>query len=152
MAVYGINPATGVATNGQVPFTGWSPTLGSGPANVGATNGYAAFNGLMQNDYNIMYNMTGASNRGILAVIKALTGIATGGTVSNQYSRVQGQNPSAVGVVPIETKVTVPSRSTTAADASAILALWNRTVNPTPYVNDLTGNGGGGQLWFIGVK
>jgi len=152
MAVYGVNPSNGVATNGYLPFTGWSPTLGTGPANTGAVAGAAWFNGITQNDYAMMYNIAGGSNRAMLAIIKAITGIATGGTVSNSYSRVQGQNPTLGGTAPIETKTNIASRATTAADTNAIMGLWNRVVNPVPYVDDLTGNGGGGRLWFIGVK
>ena len=153
MAVYGLNPVTGVATNGLVPFTGWTSTLGAGPANVGAAAGNVSVIGISQDDYKVVYHLAKASNRAVFAVLKAITGAVAGGNVSSTYSRVQAQNPPANGaIVPIETKTNISTRATTAADVAAFTALWSRVVNPVPYVADASGSGGGGQLWFIGVR
>jgi hypothetical protein len=151
MSVYGVNLATGNASNGQIPFTGWSPTLGVGPANTGATSGAVWYNGQTQNDYFIMSNVSRMSNRGFAALIKALTGAAPGAAALAQYRRVMAANPTNTGLVPIETIQPV-NRNTTSGDQTMALALWNRTVNPTTYPPDLSGAGGGGKLSFIGVS
>jgi len=152
MAVYGTTPSTGAATNGQIPFTGWSPTLGTGPANAGTANGAVWFNGMTQNDYFLMTNVTRMSNRVFLAMLKAITGAAAGGTATSTYSRVAAvQGGQQGGLITIEQRQPI-NRATTAADVAAMTALWNRVVNPTPYVADVSGNGGGGKLAFIGVS
>ena len=151
MAVYGVIPSTGVARGGTIAFSGWSPTLGTGDANVGSGSGAAQFNGWTQQDYQIAYNIARGSNRAFLALLKAVTGAAAGGTATVTYKRVQAIQPSPVnwggGAIPIET-VTPVNRTTTAADITAFTALWNRIVNPTTYPADLSGNGGGGKLSY----
>lgn len=152
MAVYGVNPYTGVANNGAVPFTGWSPTLGVGPANTGTTAGAVWFNGMSQNDYQMMSYYGNQANRRFLAVLKAVTGGAAGTAFTDGYKRVTAvQGGQQGGLIQIETTGAI-SRNTTAADIAAIQALWNRTVNPATYPVDLSGNGGGSKLSFIGVS
>lgn len=152
MAVYGVNYATGTATNGVVPFTGWSPTLGNGPANTGGSIGSVQFNGLTQNDYPLMANTSGMANRAFLAMVKAVTGAGVGGTATSTYKRVAAvQGGQQGGLIQVET-VTPINRVTVAADVTALTALWNRTVNPASYPTDLSGAGGGGKLAFIGVS
>ena len=151
MAVYGVNTTTGVARGGVIPFTGWSPSLGTTDAVSGSAAGAVQYNGLMQQDYSIIYNLARGSNRAALAILKSITGAAAGGAISSTYKRVTGTVPPTGGAQPIET-VTLASRTSTAADVTAFTALLNRLVNPTTYALDLSGNGGGGKLSYQGIS
>jgi hypothetical protein len=143
MATYGLN-----ATPSQVPFTGYSNTLGSGPANVPATVGYAYFNGIQQGDDRIAKMLrNGGQTGGTTSLIYALLGAATGGTATKTKTRVVAQNGQNVGAPQIET-INLINRATTAADLTAIQALFNRVVQPASYPADLSGNGGGGHVTY----
>lgn len=142
MATYGIS-----ATPGTVPFTGYTPTLGNGPANQDATSGAVQFNGITQNDYAMMNWFGTQANRRFLALLKSITGVAPGATSTDTYRRVT--NGHLGGAVATEVVTTV-NRTTTAADVTAFTALWNRVVNPTTYPADLSGNGGGGKQQVAG--
>jgi hypothetical protein len=143
MATYG-NP------NGQIAFTGWSPTLGSGPANVPDTVGAVQFNGLTQEDYEWAADFNFQANRRFRALLYALVGTAAGAMATSSYVRVLAQqamnNPFALGgLVPIET-TTYVNRNTLAGDVTNIKALLDRRAGNIAYVPDLSGNGGSGGV------
>lgn len=143
MATYGLN-----TTPGQVPFTGYTNTLGASVANQGAASGYVQNNGIMQGDDKIAKVLrNGAMSAGVKALWYALVGAATGGTATATKKQVQHVTGSPGGLVPIET-VTLINRATTAADLTAIQALMNRQVYPASYVADSSGNGGGGKVAY----
>lgn len=151
MAVYGVNTSTGAANGGVIPFTGWSSTLGAGSANSGSTSGAVQFNGQTQEDYPVANSLQRGANRAALAILKAAIGAAAGTAIGDvNYKRVQAQVPGG-GLMPIET-VSVVNRNTTAADLTALTALLSRSVAPSTYVADLSGNGGGGKLSYQGIS
>lgn len=141
MAVYGLNGT------GNVPWTGYSNTLGNGDANVGAAAGYVQRTGISQLDDKLAkLLMTNGSSKAVRALWRAMVGAAVGGTATATTKRVQHISTDNFngGLVPIET-VTHVNRATTAADQTAFLALMDRVVFPSTYVADRSGNGGGGK-------
>lgn len=145
MATYGLE-----ATPGQVPFTGYSNTLGNNAANQGVTTGYVQFNGVQQGDDRLakMFRngqMTGA----VTQLLYTLLGASAGSNATKTYSRVQGQTGAPGGLQTIET-VTLVNRNTTAADLTAFQALLRRSTGPATYPVDLSGNGGGGKQSVAG--
>jgi hypothetical protein len=139
MATYGF------VTPGQVPFTGYTNGLGSGPANSDATAGYVQFNGLTQGDDRIAKMLrNGARGRSFKAIWAALTGAAPGAAVNVSKSQIQWQQGSPGGLIPIEV-VSLTNRNTNAADVTAYTALINRMMFPATYAADSSGNGGGGK-------
>jgi len=141
MATYGLE-----TTPGQVPFTGYTNTLGSGAANQGSTSGYAQFNGVQQGDDRMakMFR-NGAMTSAVTRLMYTLLGAAPGSNATKTKAQVQWQQGSPGGLIPIET-ITLVSRNTTAADLAAFQALMNRTPTPSSYPADLSGNGGGGKV------
>ena len=140
MATYGLE-----STPGQVPFTGYSNTLGSGQANLGATAGYVQFNGTQQGDDRLakMFR-NGAMTSAVTQLMYALLGAAPGSNATKTQTRVQGQTGAPGGLQIIET-VTLVNRNTTANDLAAFQALLRRNPAPASYPVDLSGNGGGGK-------
>lgn len=140
MATYGIG------TPGVVPFTGWTNTLAPGTANAGGTSGNVSFNGNTQMDDKLAKAFRNGGGSYVLkAVWLALTGAATGGTVTATSKRVLGTTGDMMGGPrPIET-VTWVNRVSGANDLTALQALLNRNVFPASYPPDLSGNGGGGK-------
>lgn len=139
MATYGF-------PNSQLAFTGWSPTLGAGVANQGATVGAVQFNGLTQQDDVISGVLNNQANRKTRALLYALLGVAAGGVANAPYTRVLAQqsmnNPFALGgLVPIET-TTYINRNTLANDVTQLQALLNRQQGTVAYPIDLSMNGG----------
>lgn len=141
MSVYGLN-----ATPGRIPFTGYTPTLGNGPANADATNGSVQFNGVTQGDFTIQQPLgLGGQVAGVLALLNALVGAGAGGTATKTKKQIQWQQGSPGGLIPIET-ITLVNRATTANDVTAFQALFNRLNGPVTYPADVSGNGGGGKM------
>lgn len=143
MATYGLG-----ATVGQVPFTGYTNTLGPTVANSGSATGYVQNNGVFQGDDMIakqIRNQGGAA--AAKAIWYALLGAATGGTANATKKQVQHVTGAPGGLIPIET-ITLVNRTTTAADLTAFQALMNRTPTPASYPADLSGNGGGGHVAY----
>ncbi len=147
MATYGIKPVPG-----QVAWTGYSNTLGSGQANQDATAGYVMFNGVQQGDDRLakMFR-NGGMTIALTQVLAALLGVAPGALASRSKKQVQGLTQGSQsglgapnGLVTIET-ITQVNRNTTAADVTAFQALLSRFPFPTTYPPDLSGNGGGGK-------
>lgn len=135
----------GSATNGQIPFTGWSPTLGSGAANVNSTSGAVQFNGYTQDDYAFARKVNFQANRAFRQVMYMLLGAAAGGTATAPYTRIRARQAmndpfDMGGLQPIET-VNYISRATAAADVTGLKALLDRGTGPATYPQDLSGNG-----------
>ncbi|HEY4383401.1 MAG TPA: hypothetical protein VGN34_02850 [Ktedonobacteraceae bacterium] len=144
MATYGF------PVPGQINFTGYSNTLGSGPANQASTAGYVYYNGLSQGDGRIaMMLRNGGMGRNFKAIWAALTGAAPGAAASSQKLQVQWQQGSPGGWIPIET-ILLTNRTTTAGDVTAFQALIARMPFPSSYPADLSGNGGGGKQQVAG--
>jgi len=142
MSVYGIGNV------GSVPFTGWTNTLAGGSANTGAASGSVQNNGITQNDSDVARAFrNGAMTSAMTQILQTLIGAAAGSNATKTKVQVKGQNGTDVGSPVIET-VTLINRNTTAADVTAFKALFARTVFPTTYVLDLSGNGGGGHVAY----
>jgi|SRR5580765_2157077 len=142
MATYGLG------TVGAVPFTGYTNTLGVGPANQAATAGQVYYNGVQQGDDRIVKMLrNGGMTSGVTALMYALLGAVAGGTATKTKTQVQAKNGSDVGTPTIET-INLVNRVTTAADRTAFQALFNRVVYPASYPADLSGNGGGGKVTY----
>lgn len=139
MAVYGLNGT------GNVPWTGYSNTLGANDANVGSTSGYVQRTGISQLDDKLAKLLqTNGTGKAVRALWRGLMGAGAGVNVAATTKRVVNNPDSMGGVVPIET-VTHVNRATTAADLTAFLSLMDRVVYPQTYVADRSGNGGGGK-------
>jgi len=91
------------------------------------------------------------TTRGLGKVMRALNGVVPGATVTDTQTRIVAQTPFSVatsgGLRPVETNSTQYGRATTAGDVTYINA---NIFDPVPanqtYVNDLSGNGGGGKV------
>jgi len=143
MPVYGPN-------GGNVPFTGFSPTLGPDAISP-VTSGNVQFNGLTQSDSDIARELFIRGNRGLRRLLLTLTGSAVGGSAVENFTRVKAdqslyQPTQFGGVVPVET-VAQMNRVTTAADVTNINALLNRSPVLT-FPADVSGNGGGSKLGY----
>lgn len=138
MATYGPNA-------GFVPFTGFSPTLGV-DAITPATSGNAQFNGITQVDDSLSKLLFDRGNRAVRRLFLALIGAASGGTATENYTRVQAtQALNSIttngGLVPIET-VSQINRATTAGDVTNLVAAISRSP-VTTFPADVSGNGSG---------
>jgi len=148
MAQYGPPQVPG---NGTIPFTGWTPTLGSGAANQGATSGIVWDNGFNQQDARIAHYLRVPGARGLRRLLLALVGAAPGATAQEFRTRLKAQI-SAPGGAQLMEQIAYVNRVTTAQDVSWINnGLLARTPGPSPYPADIGGNGGGGKLHFMGI-
>jgi hypothetical protein len=145
MATYGID-----ATPGQVPFTGYTNTLGTGQANQSGNAGYVMFNGTQQGDDRLakMFR-NGAMTSAVTQILYTLLGASVGSIAAKQKTQVQWQQGSPGGLIPIETFYLI-DRATTANDLNAFQQLLKRITGPTTYPPDLSGNGGGGKQQYAG--
>lgn len=145
MATYG----NGV-TPGAVPFTGWTWTLVPGlSGSVGGATGNVRFNGLTQDDLRISSMLNRQPNRAVRMLLRTLIGAAAGSSASSAFKRVLGVSALSNammlgGLVTIESGFYV-NRNTAAADATALIAMLDRTHGPATYAPDVSGNGGGGK-------
>ena len=145
MATYGVETVPG-----QVAWTGYSNTLGSGPANQPATAGYVQFNGIQQGDDRIAKMLrNGAMTGALTQLLYVLLGAAAGATATKTKPQVQGQTGAPGGLQTIET-ITLINRASTANDLAAFQALLRRNPAPASYPADLSGNGGGGKQTYAG--
>lgn len=131
-------------------FTGFSPTLGAGAANVNATVGVV----FSPRDYGRDAMLTrllrprGGPSRA-RALLNVLIGAAAGPTATDTAQRVAHPTNGAVGDAGLslgglrarETATEI-NRATTAADVTALRAAIALSRAPVPYVNDISGNGG----------
>jgi hypothetical protein len=151
MATYGVNP-----TPGQVAWTGYSNTLGYGPANTGSVSGYVAMNGVQQGDDRLakMFR-NGGMTAGTTQLLYMLLGTAVGATATKNHVWVPGPSTAGSaqgapnGLITAQTYSLV-NRATVANDLAAFQALLTRVVNPSVYAPDLSGNGGGGKQAVAG--
>lgn len=136
----------------MVAFTGWSPTLGIGAANVGATSGTIQKDGSTQRDDQISKLLRVPGVRKFRRLMRVLVNGAVGDTATETRSRVTAvsglTDPNAYsGAVAIESQ-SIINRATTTADRDAILEVIDNTsaIAPASYPVDASGNGGGGKL------
>ena len=144
MATYGSYPGA------AIPFTGWSPTLGAGGANIGSATGTAQFNGITQADDRDVKGLRTAGGRRLRRLLRVLVGNSPGGTATENRVRIKHVTGAPGGLQLVET-VPVINRVTTAADVTAIDALLDRVTIPATYPPDLSGNGGAGKQKYMGV-
>ena len=147
MALYG--PQT---TPSQIPFTGFSPTLGAADAITPVTAGYVYFDGITQDDFRINRLFFEGQNRVARRLLRTLIGANAGSNATENRTRVQAAQSTFSptdngGLVPVET-VALVNRNTTAADVTMFQALLDRVVQPSSYPTDVSGMGGGGKLGF----
>lgn len=144
MATYGIG------SSGGVPFTGYTNSLGAGPANAPATTGYIAFNGIQQGDDRIVKQLrNGGGTIASTRILYTLLGAAVGASAVQTKKQVKWDSGSPGGVIPIET-INIVNRVTNANDLAAFQALIQRVVQPSTYPPDISGNGGGGKQTSAG--
>ena len=144
MAVYGSN-------SGTVPFTGFTPTLGSNPIAGNNTSGSVAFNALTQQDDQIAYNLQRVGARSTRRLLLTLLGVVAGTTATETRKRrfaivASGEYNQLGGLATIQT-ANIVNRATTASDVTAITAMLNRNPCPSSYPRDATGNGGYQPYW-----
>lgn len=135
----------------SVAWTGYSPSLGSGTAVVGATSGALQF-GNSALPMHITRQLRRTQSRSLMKVWRALTGAAAGSNATVNRERVKAvvakDDPSAIGgLVQMELQ-SVINRNTTAADVTYIDTIFDKLTAPSPYVTDASGNGGGAKLGF----
>lgn len=146
MAVYGPN-------GGNVPFTGFSPTLGV-DAITPVVAGNVQFNGMTQRDNDLSSLLFKRANRVTRRLLQALIGAASGGTATETYTRVQAvQALNSIttqgGLIPMEV-VTQINRATTATDITNVTDAITRSPITT-FPADVSGNGSGNGLGGTGV-
>lgn len=137
----------------QTPFTGFTPTLGTGSANSPATSG-----ALISGESNISPMIAQLRRkpqwRPLGRLLRQLVGVAPGATAVENRTRVtaaQALNSVTTngGLVPIETipllGTTVAGRATTAGDVTRLDGILDQVRWPTSYPTDGSGNGGGGK-------
>lgn len=154
MASYGVDIRTGVARNGVIPFTGWTPSLGIGSPKYGSGDaaGQIAFNGQTQDDDRIskVFRKSGLPKKALKQLFIQLIGGTAGttGTGTTSYKQVKGQTgDNYTSNRPIEITQIV-NRTTTAADSLALEGMLSRLTAPATYPRDVSGNGGGGKVKF----
>src|SRR5580765_4682192 len=127
MATYGLG------SSGHVPFTGYTNTLGNGPANSDATSGYVAFNGIQQGDDRIVKMLrNGGGTIAATRILYTLLGAAVGQTAAQTKKQIKWESGSPGGLIPIET-INIVNRATNANDLAAYQALISRVVQPSTY-------------------
>ena len=146
-AVYG--PVVGGYT-GQIPFTGWTSILAPGSLSGGSVAGTVQFNGITQHDAKLAHLLRTPGGRRLRRLMKALNGVAPGALAQESRARVQHQQGSPGGMQIVEQTYYI-NRNTTAADASMINAMLDRTVFTPVYPIDASGNGGGSKLQYKGI-
>lgn len=146
MATYGPNTPAGT-----IPFSGFTPTLGSPDAIIPQTTGYVQFNGMGQEDNRISRSLYQGPNRVLRRLLVTLLGATAGGTATENRSRVTAAQSTFTandngGLIPIET-VALINRATTSADVTNVTNALTRSFTPT-YAVDASGVAGGGKLGF----
>lgn len=137
MSTYGPN-------SGTVPFTGYTGTLGAVNASAGVTSGAVHADLLTQQDRAISFLMRRPGSRKQRELLLTLIGAAAGDAALETRKRVlAGEWDNPTGDIELET-VNVVNRVTAAADVTALTAMLSRAPIPI-YVEDASGNGGGGR-------
>lgn len=133
--------------SGVVPFTGWTPTLGTDQTTLPVASGSVAFNGMTQADGRLSSIMRRRGNRALRELYLTLLAGASGDAAAESYSRVKQRSATDAlnpqmggGLVTLET-VTQIGRNTASADVTNTVAAMSRNFKPSSYVADLSGNG-----------
>jgi hypothetical protein len=138
--------------NGAViGWTGYSPTLGAGAANVGANSGQLQF-GNPSIDYRLENTLRRPQLRPFTRALRSIVVTGVGTPAIATRMRVKGtpakDDPSAIGgLVQMESQ-TLINRNTTPADVNFILSVIDELTAPLVYPTDPSGNSGGGKLGF----
>ena len=145
MALYGVDFRTGIQRNGQISFTGWTPTLGSGTTppqyGSGTTTGSVQFNGQTQNDDRLskQFRKLGpalkALRYGLFNQIGNAVGTNLGQTQYRQVKGTNGDTPRSNNLVEV---ITVLGRNSTAADIAALRGLFTRITAPGSFTSGNT--------------
>lgn len=135
--------------NGTVPFTGYTPTLGSGAADVAATSGAVHSDRLTQHDRAVSFLMRTPGARKtrelLLTLLGATAGSAALETRKQRTATQQQDDAQGLGGNVDITTADVVNRNTTSDDTTQITGMLSRQPWPTAYVEDASGNGGGGR-------
>ena len=133
--------------SGTVPFTGFTPTLGAGSASSYATSGSVHADLLTQHDRAVSFLMRRPGSRKQRELLLTLLGASAGSAALETRKRVSADDEAngVVGNMTIET-IDVVNRNTTADDDTALTAMLSRKPWPSAYVEDASGNGGGGRV------
>jgi hypothetical protein len=147
MTAYGPTVPTGF-----IPFTGFTPTLGTVDAATPSTTGLVQFNGNTQRDGILSRELFQGPQRIWRRLYLTLLQNNVGTNATENRTRVQAQPATFAptdygGLVPIET-IALINRNTTALDLTNVVAGLSRTPVPASYPPDVGGNGGGGKLGF----
>ena len=153
MATYGVDLRNGLAHNGFIGFTGWTPTLGQGQPKYGNgdTFGVVQFNGQSQNDDRLskQFRKMGPAIKILKTIFNAQIGNVAGvNTGPISYKRVLATNADVRPAAGLVETITQAGRGTTNADVLAFRGMINRLTAPATYPKDLSGNGGGGKVKF----
>jgi len=140
MTAYGPN-------SGNIAFTGWTNTLQRDPNLPHSELGYVKFNGMTQADGKLSALIRKRSNRALQRYLRTLVGATSGGVATETYKRVAADLIDVGGLRTVET-VTQLSDTTNAADVTNVKAAFTRTVFPSTYPADDSGNGGGGKAAY----
>lgn len=151
MAMYGADYRTGVARNGVIIATGWSPTLSNNVTGVPTATVFPTvqFGGQSQADDKLSKAVRGNSP-GVRVLrdmlISKLTG--NGNTIGTTHKQVKGvgSDNNVGGLRTIETTQVQSVRAFTTADNLAMLNIFKRVAYPATYVTDPSRNGGGGKV------
>lgn len=124
--------------------TGWSALYNDAPGSTPA--GYSLLDGKMPRRYAIKRVVNREGFRTFTALFNGLVGAATGSNVTATHKRrnagVPQAGPHGGGAITIDT-ITDINRNTAAADVTALKEMtYNVKTRPSPYVRDLSGNGG----------
>jgi len=153
MATYGVDLRNGLARNGSIPFTGWTPilTVGQPVFATGQGNGVVQFNGQSQNDDRLskQFRKLGPAIKILKTIFNAQIGNVVGvNTGPISYKRVLATNADVRPAAGLVETITQAGRGTTTADIAAFRGMISRAVAPTTYPKDVSGNGGGGKVKF----
>lgn len=127
-----------------------------------ASTGWSSFWGTAPNAHQLLFGRSSAERRAAIALsrggsrplraaMKALSGAAAGGAVSDTKAQVQAANGDNVGGARVVETVTLITGNTTAAqetysEARVLDAVF--AAEPSSYPVDASGNGGGGKIGF----
>lgn len=121
----------------DVPFTGFSATLGSN-ATAPTRSGSVQRLGIMQQERLLAQQLRRASGRKLQRLMNTLIGAAIGGTAAETRAQVQGVDSTFTvgefgGVRPVVVNETI-NRATTQADVDNITELLRRARPPVAYL------------------
>lgn len=136
---------------GGVPFTGFSPTLGTADAVLPVGSGNVQLNGLSQADDRVSKLFRQRGNRVARRLMLSLFGVAPGVVATELMTRTAAKQlmndaSSGGGIVQVETVAQI-NRATTATDVSNLQQSISRTATLTMPVEP-SGTTGGGKTGY----